>query len=145
MKWKALATDFDGTIATDGFVDEPTRQALLRLRSENVRFINDAAMQALGNYRTGRIVFFGLGTSTGATAIVDDAVVPIEIGTLRLSRKERFMDLLSKEALKRDGIKRWMKSVHEAIAMLQDVFHPDETILGGGNAKHVDPLPPGCV
>jgi polyphosphate glucokinase len=109
-----------------------------------VRFINDASMQALGNYRTGRMLFLGLGTSTGTTLIADDVVIPIEIGLVRLSRKVCLMDRLSKAALGELGKKEWMDAVHEAVDLLMDVFGPDVLVLGGGNAKHVDPLPDNC-
>ena len=109
-----------------------------------VRFINDAAMQALGNYVHGRLLFLGFGTSIGTAMIADDTVVPIEIGLIRFSKNERFMDRLSKEALKEKGVKLWIEAVQEAVELLQDVFHPDETVLGGGNAKLIDPLPRHC-
>jgi polyphosphate glucokinase len=109
-----------------------------------VRFINDAAMQALGNYVQGRLLFMGFGTSIGTCMIADDTVLPIEIGLIRFSKNERFMDRLSKEALKENGIKPWFEAVHDAVGLLQDVFHPDETVLGGGNAKLIDPLPNAC-
>ena len=85
-----------------------------------------------------------LGTSIGTTVIVDDIVVPIDVGLIKLSRKERLMDRLSKVALKRDGKEHWTEAVVEAIELLQNVFKPDETVLGGGNAKLVDPLPANC-
>src|SRR6187549_777564 len=75
-----------------------------------VRIINDAAMQALANYDSGRLVFLGLGTSVGATLIADDTVVPLEIGLMPLSKSEAFMDRLSNEALSL-GKRRWQKSV----------------------------------
>ncbi len=109
-----------------------------------VRIINDAAMQALGNYRSGRLLFIGLGTSIGTSIVVDDIVVPIEVGLIKLTRKERLVDRMSKAALKRDGNERWAKAVLEAVELLQDVFKPDETVLGGGNAKLIDPLPVNC-
>jgi polyphosphate glucokinase len=109
-----------------------------------VRFINDAAMQALGNYVHGRLLFLGFGTSIGTCMIADDTVLPIEIGLIRFSKNERFMDRLSKEALKEKGIKPWIEAVHESVVLLQDVFHPDETVLGGGNSKLIDPLPANC-
>lgn len=109
-----------------------------------VRIINDAAMQALANYETGRLLFLGLGTSVGATLIVDDTVVPLEIGTMPLSKSEAFMDRLSKEALTTLGKRRWQKSVTRAVSLLHNIFWPDHFKLGGGNAKHVDPLPEGC-
>ena len=101
-------------------------------------------MQALGCYHQGRMLFLGFGTSVGACLIVDDRVVPIEIGLIKLTRKERLMDRLSKETLKADGSEAWLEAVQEAVEMMQDVFHPDETVLGGGNSKKIDPLPKGC-
>jgi polyphosphate glucokinase len=108
-----------------------------------VRLINDAAMQALANYETGRLLFVGLGTSVGACLIVDDVIVPVEVGLLRLSKSEGFMDRLSKEALNK-GRARWQKAVERALALLRDLFWPDHVVIGGGNAKHLDPLPEGC-
>lgn len=109
-----------------------------------VRTINDAAMQALATYDSGRLLFLGLGTSVGATVIADDTVVPLEIGIMPLSKSEAFMDRLSKEALDTLGKRRWQKSVMRAVALLRDIFWPDHFKLGGGNAKHIDPLPEGC-
>lgn len=124
----------------DGWVDFDYPAAF----SKPVRFINDAAMQALGNYRSGRMLFLGLGTSTGTTLIADDVVIPIEIGLVKLTRKSRFMDRLSKAALGEHGKKDWLEAVHEAIDLLMDVFWPDVLVLGGGNAKYVEPLPDHC-
>jgi predicted NBD/HSP70 family sugar kinase len=109
-----------------------------------VRIINDAAMQALANYEAGRFLFLGLGTSVGATLIADDTVVPLEIGLMPISKSEAFLDRLSKEALDTRGKRRWQRSVHRAVALLQDIFWPDVFLLGGGNAKYVDPLPEKC-
>ncbi|MGB8353453.1 MAG: hypothetical protein WCD79_06170 [Chthoniobacteraceae bacterium] len=109
-----------------------------------VRFINDASMQALANYEGGRMLFMGFGTSTGAAFITHDVLVPMEIGLLRLARRGQFMDWLGKAYLKAEGKKRWMEHVLEAVFILQDVFKPTDTVLGGGNAKLIDPLPPGC-
>jgi polyphosphate glucokinase len=109
-----------------------------------VRCINDAAMQALGNYESGRLLFLGLGTGVGATVIVDDIVIPIEVGSVKLNRKECMADRLSKAALKNDGHKHWSEAVLEAIELFQNVFNPDQTVLGGGNARFVDDLPSNC-
>lgn len=109
-----------------------------------VRCINDAAMQALGNYSSGRLLFLGLGTSIGSAVIVDDIVVPIEVGLIKLTRKERLIDRLSKEALERDGHQHWTEAVIEAVELLQNVFKFGETVLGGGNAKLIEPLPANC-
>jgi predicted NBD/HSP70 family sugar kinase len=109
-----------------------------------VRIINDAAMQALARYESGRMLFVGLGTSVGAALIADDTIVPLEIGVMRLSKSEGFMDRLSKKALNSLGKARWQKSVTRALATLRDVFWPDHIALGGGNARHLDPVPEGC-
>jgi predicted NBD/HSP70 family sugar kinase len=124
----------------DGWVDFDFAKAF----GKPVRIINDAAMQALGNYSTGRLLFLGLGTSIGTAVIVDDIVGPIEVGLTKLTRKERLMDRLSKVALKRDGQEHWTEAVVEAVELLQNVFKPDETVLGGGNARLIDPLPANC-
>jgi polyphosphate glucokinase len=108
------------------------------------RIINDAAMQALARYDSGRMLFVGLGTSVGAALIADDTIVPLEIGIMRLSKSEAFMDRLTKKALNTHGKARWQKAVYRAIAVLRDVFWPDRVALGGGNAKHLNPLPEGC-
>jgi polyphosphate glucokinase len=109
-----------------------------------VRMINDAAMQALGNYVHGRLLFLGFGTSIGTCVIADDTVLPIETGLIKLSKNARLIDKISKQALKEDGIKTWLEAVQETIDLLRDVFRPDEIVLGGGNAELIDPLPADC-
>lgn len=109
-----------------------------------VRIINDASLQALAHYDSGRLLFLGLGTSVGAALVADDTIVPLEIGILRFSKTEAFMDRLGKKALLRLGKRRWQKSVMRVVDLLRDVFWPDHIILGGGNARRVDPLPKLC-
>jgi polyphosphate glucokinase len=109
-----------------------------------VRIINDAAMQALGNYTSGRLLFLGFGTSIGAAMIVDDIVVPIEVGLIKLTRKTRLMDRVSQEALDRDGREAWMKAVAEGVEIVDNIIKPDKIILGGGNSDLIDPLPEKC-
>ncbi len=109
-----------------------------------VKIINDAAMQALASYREGRMLFLGFGTSVGATVIADDVIVPLEIGCLRLRSGTRFMDRVSARAYMRDGHRKWMKAVGEVVGQMRNVINPTDIVLGGGNAKEIDPLPPGC-
>lgn len=109
-----------------------------------VRFINDAAMQALASYQKGRMLFLGFGTSTGSAMVVDDVLIPLEIGPLRLRRRGRLCDFLSEAGRKKTGTKRWNQYLAEAVEMAQMVFTPDDTVLGGGNAKLIDPIPKGC-
>jgi polyphosphate glucokinase len=110
-----------------------------------VRIINDAAMQALASYEDGRLLFLGLGTSVGACIIVDDTVVPLEIGMMPLSKSEVLFERLGKEGLASNGKRRWQKSVVRAVTLLRDIFFPDHFQLGGGNAKYLDPVPEGCI
>lgn len=137
----------DGCIARDplnlsgGWKDFDFEKAF----KKPVRIINDAAMQALANYETGRLLFLGLGTSVGACIIADDTVVPLEIGMMPLSKSEVLFERLGKEALASGGKRRWQKSVERTVVLLQDIFYPDHFQLGGGNAKHVDPVPKGCI
>jgi polyphosphate glucokinase len=106
--------------------------------------INDACLQALANYQGGRMLFLGFGTSIGAAFVTHDVLVPLELGMLRLTKRGRFMDRLSKAFLKQQGNKRWNRQVSQAIPILQDVFRPTDTVLGGGNAKLIEPVPAGC-
>ena len=109
-----------------------------------VRFINDAAMQALASYQKGRMLFLGFGTGIGATVIVDDVIIPLELGNLRLTRSLCFKDLLGNAARQRNGRRRWRKSALDAIEIVRDVFRPDDIVIGGGNGKDLDPLPANC-
>lgn len=108
-----------------------------------VKVINDAAMQALGCYSGGRMLFLGLGTGLGSTLILDEVVVPLELGQLRHSRTQTLEDVLGKRALKRLGEKKWEQAVHQAIANLHKAFVADYIVIGGGNAKKVKRLPKG--
>jgi polyphosphate glucokinase len=109
-----------------------------------VRIINDAAMQALAVYRGGRMLFVGFGTSICAALVADDVIVPLELGLIPMGGKDIFMTRLTKAARKESGHTKWQKGVHEAVALLRDVFFPEDTVVGGGNAKVLDPFPEGC-
>ena len=108
-----------------------------------VKLINDAAMQALGNYRGGSLLFLGFGTGLGSAMIVDGTIVPMELGHLPYKRKT-FEDYVGASALKRRGLRRWRDDVFDVIAKLSDALVPDEVLLGGGKVKKLDALPPGC-
>jgi len=108
-----------------------------------VRLMNDAAMQALGSYRGGRMLFLGFGTGLGTALIVDGVVEPMEVGHLPY-RKATYEDYVGVRALERLGKKKWRKNVRDVIARLSAAFEPDDVVLGGGNIKNLDELPPGC-
>ena len=109
-----------------------------------VKIINDAAMQALGSYEGGRMLFLGLGTGVGSTMIVDDMVIPLELGELRYSNNALVKDVLQKKSLKKKGAPSWEKAVHTVAKNLKAAFVADYVVIGGGNEKKVRRLPPGA-
>jgi polyphosphate glucokinase len=108
-----------------------------------VKVINDAAMQALGGYRNGRMLFLGLGTGLGTAFIVGGAVEPMELGHLPY-RKGTYEDYVGARGLERLGKKKWTKHVLAVIETLRAALEPDEILIGGGNATKLEDLPPGC-
>jgi polyphosphate glucokinase len=108
-----------------------------------VRVVNDAAMQALGSYKGGRMLFLGLGTGLGSTLIVEGKLVPMELGHLPY-RKATFEDYVGDRALKRMGKQKWASHVHDVVARLIAALMPEDVVLGGGNARLLKELPPGC-
>jgi polyphosphate glucokinase len=108
-----------------------------------VKIINDAAMQALGSYRGGKLLFLGLGTGLGTALVVDGVAVPTELAHLPY-RKGSFEDYVGQRALDRDGKKQWRKHVADVVARLSAALLPDEVVLGGGNTRRLKQLPPLC-
>ena len=107
------------------------------------KLINDAAMQAMGSYEGGRMLFLGLGTGLGTTLIFDGVIAPMELGHLPY-KKGTFEDYVGEAAQERDGLKRWRKAVFDTIGHLSKALLPDYVVLGGGNARELDELPPNC-
>jgi polyphosphate glucokinase len=108
-----------------------------------VRLINDAAMQAIGSYRGGRMLFLGLGTGLGATLIIDGVVEPTEVGHMPYKRGRTFEDYVGERGRKRLGTPRWRKTVRKVIADLNAAFETEYIVLGGGNARRLKKLPRG--
>jgi polyphosphate glucokinase len=108
-----------------------------------VKVVNDAAMQALGSYKGGKMLFLGLGTGLGSTMIVDGIVEPMELGHLPY-KKRTFEDYLGIRGLERLGKKKWRQHVADVVARLVAALEPDDVVLGGGNVKKLEVLPPGC-
>jgi len=106
-----------------------------------VRIINDAAMQALGTYKSGRMLFLGLGTGLGSSMIVDGVLQPLELAHLPYKHGKTYEDYLGLRGLKRLGKKKWRKHVFDVVARLQEALEPDTIVLGGGNAKKLHDLP----
>lgn len=110
-----------------------------------VKLINDAALQALGSYKGGRMLFLGLGTGLGSAMIVDGIVEPMELAHLPYKKSKTYEDYLGLRGLKRMGKKKWRHYVDRIVAELQAGLLPDYTVLGGGNAKKIKKLPPKTV
>jgi polyphosphate glucokinase len=108
-----------------------------------LRFMNDAAMQALGSYRGGKLLFLGLGTGLGTAMIVDGIVEPMELAHLPY-RKATYEDYIGLRGLKRHGRRKWRKHVAEVVKQLVTALEPDEVVLGGGNVKLLEKLPRRC-
>jgi polyphosphate glucokinase len=108
-----------------------------------VKIINDAAMQALGSYKKGLMLFLGFGTGLGAALVDQGILVPMELGHLSY-KNGTYEDYLGIRGLTRLGEKKWKRTVVYGVARLFDAFHPDDVVLGGGNVKKLKHLPPGC-
>jgi polyphosphate glucokinase len=108
-----------------------------------VRVINDAAMQALGSYRGGKMLFLGLGTGLGSAMIVNGIIEPMELGHLPY-KKGTFEDYVGNLGLERFGEKRWRKLVEDVVERLVAALEPQDVVIGGGNVIHMNKLPRGC-
>ena len=108
-----------------------------------VKVVNDAAMQALGSYCGGKMLFLGLGTGLGSAMIVDGIVEPMELGHLpyRDGTFERYVGL---HGLETHGLAQWRRDVEDVVARLIAALEPEDVVLGGGNIHQLETLPPGC-
>jgi polyphosphate glucokinase len=108
-----------------------------------VKVINDAAMQALGSYKKGRMLFLGLGTGLGSAMIVNGDVQPMELAHLPYKRAT-YEDYVGLRGLQRMGPKKWQSHVFDVVAQISAALEPNDIVLGGGNVKELKQLPPGC-
>jgi polyphosphate glucokinase len=108
-----------------------------------VRVINDAAMQALGSYKGGRMLFLGLGTGLGSALIVDGVLEPMELAHLPYKKGRTYEQYVGKAGLKRFGKKKWRRHVADVITRLKATLEADDVVIGGGNAKSLRALPKG--
>ena len=108
-----------------------------------VRMMNDAAMQALGSYQGGKMLFLGLGTGLGTALIMDGSVMPMEIQHLPF-RQGTYEDYLGLNGLKRFGIRKWRELFLRVITRFISALELDDVVIGGGNVNKLDRLPPGC-
>ena len=151
-KWKydAVSIGYPGPVLRNRPVAEPHNlgggwvgfdfEAAFR---RPVKVVNDAAMQALGSYKGGKMLFLGLGTGLGSTLVVDKIVEPMELGHLPY-KKGTYEDYVGLRGLEKRGKKKWRRHVEDVVARLSAALEPDDIVLGGGNARRLKDLPPGC-
>lgn len=108
-----------------------------------VKIINDAALQALGSYQGGKMLFLGLGTGLGSCMVVEGIVEAMELGHLPY-KKATYEDYVGLRGLERLGTKKWRAPVEDIVTRLAAALGPDDVVLGGGNAKHLAEMPKGC-
>ncbi len=109
-----------------------------------IKIVNDAAMQALGSYRGGRMLFLGLGTGLGSALIVGDVLEPLELAHLPYKKGRTYEDYVGMAGLKRQGKKKWRKEVRAVVRQLKAAMQVEYVVLGGGNARLIEKLPPGA-
>jgi predicted NBD/HSP70 family sugar kinase len=148
-QWDVATIGYPGSVRGGKIALEPAnlgegwiRYNFRRALGKPVRIINDAAMQALGSYEGGRMLFLGLGTGLGAALVLEGLVQPLEIAHLSYKDDLTYEEFLGKRAQQRMGKKRWRKMVAEIVEALYAGFQVDEVVLGGGNAKQLKELPP---
>jgi len=109
-----------------------------------VKMINDAAMQALGSYKGGSMLFLGLGTGLGSAMIIDGILEPMELAHLPYKKGKTYEDYVGDRAMKRLGKKKWRRYVADVVKRLKAALEADYVVLGGGNSKNLKTLPPGA-
>ncbi len=107
-----------------------------------VKLVNDAAMQALGSYEGGRMLFLGLGTGLGSALIVDGSILPMEMAHLPYKDGKTYEDFVGERGLEKLGKKKWRKQVADVVTLLKAATQADYVVLGGGNAKLLKEPPP---
>jgi len=150
-KYNAISMGFPAPVRDGRILDEPkhlgkgwVRFDLEKAFGKPVRIVNDAAMQALGSYRGGRMLFLGLGTGLGSTLVLREIVVPLELGDLPYRDDGIIEDFLGKPGGAELGQREWERQVLLAIAQLKRALIADYVVLGGGNAKKLSVLPQGA-
>jgi polyphosphate glucokinase len=150
FKFEVVAMGYPGPVLHDRPVAEPHNLAPGWVGFDfgaafgcPVKIVNDAAMQALGSYKGGKMLFLGLGTGLGTTLVVEGIVEAMELGHLPY-KNGTYEDYVGARGLEKHGKAKWQQHVAEVVALLTAALEPDDVVLGGGNVKELDVLPPGC-
>ncbi len=150
-RFDRVSVGVPGPVKNGRLIDEPVNLGggwlafdLTRAFGLPTRVANDAAMQALGSWEGGKMLFLGLGTGLGAALVVEGLVLGLELAHLPYRRKRTFEDWVGTRGLKRLGKKRWAAAVADVVARLKAAMVADEVVLGGGNVRRLEPLPAGA-
>jgi polyphosphate glucokinase len=150
-EYEAISIGYPGQVGDNGPRSEPGNLGpgwvgfnFAAAFGKPVRMMNDAAMQALGSYDGGRMLFLGLGTGLGSALIAGGVIVPLELGELPAPGGGRLSDRLGRAGLKRLGRKRWRRLLDRVVPALRSSFLADAVVLGGGNVKKLRDAPPGA-
>jgi polyphosphate glucokinase len=150
LSYEAITIGYPGPVARGRPVAEPRNLAPGWVHYDYaasfhrpVKVINDAAMQALGSYEGGRMLFLGLGTGLGSAMICERLVVPLELAHLPYRKGRSFEDDVGLRGLKRLGPRKWRRAVDDVVARLKAAVVADYVVLGGGNSKRIKKPPPG--
>jgi polyphosphate glucokinase len=150
-KFKAVSMGYPGPVVHGKPVLEPKHLApgwvgfdFERAFKHPVRIVNDALMQAVGSYEGGRMLFLGLGTGLGSAMVVDNVAQPMELAHLPYKDGRTFEQYLGEAALEETGQEAWRREVTAVVATLQAALEPEYVVLGGGNVRLIEQLPPGC-
>ena len=149
-RYDAVSIGFPGRVRDNRPVSEPVNLGhgwvkfdFVKAFGVPVKIMNDAAMQALGSYGGGKMLFLGLGTGLGTALIMDGSVMPMEIQHLPF-KQGTYEDYLGLKGLKRLGIKKWRDLFMKVVARWITALELDDVVIGGGNVTKLDRLPPGC-
>jgi polyphosphate glucokinase len=149
-QFEAVSIGYPGPVAHDHPVAEPHNLAPGWLAFDfaaafgcPAKLINDAAMQALGSYKGGKMLFLGLGTGLGSAMIIEGIVQPMELAHLPY-KKATFEDYVGARGLDRLGKKKWRECVADVVQQLSAALEPEDVVIGGGNVKNLKELPAGC-
>ena len=149
-EYEAVAIGYPGPVLRNRPIAEPHNLApgwvafdYERAFGHPTRIVNDAAMQALGGYQGGRMLFLGLGTGLGTAMIAQGVVEPMELGHLPY-KKATYEDYVGRRGLELRGRRKWRRHVADVVRRLRAALEPDEVVIGGGNAKKLSKAPPGC-
>ncbi len=147
----AVSIGYPGPVANNTPVNEPINLGAgwvgfdyAGALGRPVRMINDAAMQALGSYDGGVMLFLGLGTGLGSALVRDEVVIPLELAHLPYRKERSYEDYVGQAGLDRMGEERWRKHVSVVVELFLAALNAEYAVLGGGNVRHFVDLPPNC-